>query len=117
MSTLSLAKNGYVSSSKQTKHIKAKYFFVRHYHNAGDLELRYCLTEEMWADVLTKPMQGHKFRLFRMLLMNCPVDYSKEPRFTPTSHPTLAPSSSPSMPANLNSISPHPMDIPSPMKH
>ena len=28
MSTLSLAKNGYVSSSKRTKHIKVKYLFV-----------------------------------------------------------------------------------------
>jgi len=34
MSTLSLAKNRYVSSSKQTKHIKAKYFFIRHYHTS-----------------------------------------------------------------------------------
>ena len=29
MSTLSLAKNGYVSSSKRIKHIKTKYFFVK----------------------------------------------------------------------------------------
>jgi hypothetical protein len=60
MSTLSLAKNGYVSSSKRTKHIKAKYFFVRHYHNTGEIDLQYCPTEQMWADVLTKPLQGAK---------------------------------------------------------
>jgi hypothetical protein len=58
MSTLSLAKNGYVSSSKRTKHIKAKYFFVRHYNNTGEIDLQYCPTEKMWADVLTKPLQG-----------------------------------------------------------
>jgi hypothetical protein len=46
MSTLLLAKNGYVSSSKRTKHIKVKYFFIRHYHNAQELELRYCPTSE-----------------------------------------------------------------------
>jgi len=45
MSTLSLAKNGYVSSSKRTKHIKAKYFFIRHFHNTGELDLQYCPTE------------------------------------------------------------------------
>jgi hypothetical protein len=61
MSTLSLTKNGYVSSSKRTKHIKAKYFFTRHYHNALELNLRYCPTKQMWADVLTKPLQGSKF--------------------------------------------------------
>jgi hypothetical protein len=77
MSTLSLAKNGHVSSSKRTKHIKAKYFFIRHYHHTGELQLRYCPTEEMWADVLTKPLQGLKFMKMRAFLMNCPVDYSE----------------------------------------
>jgi hypothetical protein len=61
MSTLLLTKNGYVSSSKGTKHIKVKYFFIRHYHNAWELDLQYCPTEQMWADVLTKPLQGSKF--------------------------------------------------------
>jgi hypothetical protein len=53
MSTLSLAKNGYVSSSKWTKHIKATYFFIHHYHNSQELDLQYCPTELMWADILT----------------------------------------------------------------
>ena len=91
MSTLSLAKNGYVSSSKRTKHIKAKYFFIRHYHNSHELDLRYCPTELMWADILTKPLQGAKFRLLRALLMNCQVDYCEEPTFNPSPLPTLAP--------------------------
>ena len=89
MSTLSLAKNGYVSSSKRTKHIKAKYFFVRHFHNTGELDLQYCPTEHMWADVLTKPLQGAKFRLMRAFLMNCPVDYHEDP--IPSPLPTLTP--------------------------
>ena len=117
MSTLSLAKNGYVSSSKRTKHIKARYFFVHHYHKAGELDLRYCPREEMWADVLTKPMQGHKFCLFRALLMNCPVDYSEEPCFSPSSTPTLAPSPSKSTPASIKLPCQYPADAPSPMKH
>ena len=89
MSTLSLAKNGYVSSSKRTKHIKAKYFFVRHFHNTGELDLQYCPTEHMWADVLTKPLQGAKFRLMRAFLMNCPVDYQDNP--IPSPLPNLTP--------------------------
>jgi hypothetical protein len=35
MSTLSLEKNGRVSSSKRTNHIKAKYFFIQHYYQSG----------------------------------------------------------------------------------
>jgi hypothetical protein len=34
MSIFSLTKNGYVTSSKHTKHINAKYFFIHHYHNS-----------------------------------------------------------------------------------
>ncbi len=91
MSTLSLAKNGRISSSKRTKHIKAKYFFIRHYHKLGEIQLPYCLTEEMWVDVLTKPLQGLKFMKMRAFLMNCPVDYSEEPPFLSTPIPTSAP--------------------------
>jgi len=114
MSTL-LAKNGYVSSSKWTKHIKAKYFLVCHYHNAGELDLQYCPTEQMWADVLTKPSQGPKFRLMRVFLMNCPIDYSEDLVITPTSNPTLLlTTSSPSLQKHSPSFVPtdNPTDIP-----
>ena len=92
MSTLSLAKNGYVSSSKQTKHIKAKYFFIRHFHNTGELDLQYCPTKQMWADVLTKPLQGTTFCLMRAFLMSFPIDYFEyqDEVFAPASNPTLA---------------------------
>jgi hypothetical protein len=91
MSTLSLVKNGRISSSKQTKHINAKYFFIRHYHKLGEIQLRNSPTEEMWADVLTKPLQGLKFMKMRAFLMNCPVNYSEEPPFLSTPIPTSAP--------------------------
>jgi hypothetical protein len=61
MSTLSLAKNGHILSSKFTKHIKAKYFFIKHYHHSGEIDLRYYPTDNMWADILIKPLQGAKF--------------------------------------------------------
>ncbi len=91
MSTLSLAKSGYVSSSKRTKHIKAKYFFVRHFQKTGEINLQYCPTELMWSDVLTKPIQGAKFRLMRAFLMNCPLNYAEESEHIqiPTVAPTL----------------------------
>jgi hypothetical protein len=121
MSTLSLAKNGYVSSSKRTKHIKAKYFFIRHFHKTGELDLQYCPTEQMWADVLTKPLQGAKFRLMRAFLMNCPLDYFDDPDLTPTALPTSLPTK-PSVisPPRIKSSLPFvPTDKPTdiPMKH
>lgn len=112
MSTLSLAKNGYVSSSKRTKHIKAKYFFVRHFHDTGELNLQYCPTEGMWADVLTKPLQGAKFRLMRAFLMNCPIDYHEDvsPKL-PSISPTLAPTISPPIPIPIRLPSNTPTDV------
>jgi hypothetical protein len=79
-----------------------KYFFIHHYHNTGELDLQYCPTDQMWADVLTKPLQGIKFRLMWAFLMNCPIDYSdssdplssSKPRLTMT-YSTKSSSSSP----------------------
>ena len=121
MSTLSLAKNGYVSSSKRTKHIKAKYFFIRHYHRTGELNLQYCPTETMWADVLTKPLQGAKFRLMRAFLMNCPTDYNEDtpvtPITNPSASPTLVPTKLPVKLSRLPSDTPTDNPTPVPMKH
>ncbi len=56
MSALSLEKNGRISSSKRTKHIKAKYFLIKDYYNAGEIDLRYCPAGHMWVDVLTNTL-------------------------------------------------------------
>ncbi len=78
MSTLSLEKNSHTPSSKWAKHIKTKYFFIQHYYQTGEIDLCYCPTKHMWADVLTKPLQGLKFRQMRAILMNCPIDYAED---------------------------------------
>ena len=67
-----------MSSSKRTKHIKAKYFLIKDYYDSGEIDLRYCPTDVMWADVLTKPLQGQKFRDMRAFLENCPRDYDDD---------------------------------------
>jgi hypothetical protein len=41
---------------ERTKHIKRRYHFIREAVNNGDLKLEHCPTEEMLADVLTKPL-------------------------------------------------------------
>ncbi len=77
-SALSLEKNGRISSSKRTKHIKAKYFLIKDYYDAGEVDLRYCPTGRMWADVLTKPLQGQMFRDMRAFLQNCSRGYDDD---------------------------------------
>ena len=73
ISTMRLEVNGTMSSSKQTKHIKARYFFVKDKIEDGDLEVQYCPTEQMWTYVLNKPEQGTPFQKHRAALMNVPL--------------------------------------------
>ena len=78
MSSLSFEKNGRISSLKRTKHIEEKYFLMKNYDDSGEIDLRYCPTDVMWADVLTKPLQGQKCRDMRTFLQNCPRDYDDD---------------------------------------
>jgi hypothetical protein len=77
-STLSLEKNGRVLSSKRTKHIKAKYFLIKDYYDAGEIDVKFCPADGVWADVLTKPLQGQKFRDMQAFLQNFPRDYDDD---------------------------------------
>jgi hypothetical protein len=38
-----------------------------------------CPGEEMWADVLTKPLQGMAFQTMQAELMNFPMNYEDPP--------------------------------------
>ncbi len=40
--------------------------------------MHYCPTDIMWADVLTKPLQGQKFRDMQAFSQNCPRDYDDD---------------------------------------
>jgi hypothetical protein len=86
-STILLATNGRWSSSKRTKHIKSRYFFVKDCVDRGELTVEHMPTDKMWADINTKPLQGKGFRVMRAQLMNVPEDYDDavERRCTPTS--------------------------------
>ena len=65
-------------SSKRTKHIKNKYFFVTDKVAKGEVVIAHKPTKEMWIDVNTKPKKGTPFRVDRSLLMNCPVNVPDE---------------------------------------
>ena len=69
-SAIMLEKNGKKSSSKRTKHIAIRYYFITDRVKAGDLDIEYCPTGDMVADYFTKPLQGKKFYQFRKEIMN-----------------------------------------------
>jgi hypothetical protein len=68
-STILLAKNGKASSSKRTRALNIRYFFVTDQVEKGNLEIEYCPTGEMLADMLTKPLTGALFLKFKKQLM------------------------------------------------
>ena len=53
----------------RSKHIKARYFYVKHLIDRGVLKVVYLPTKEMVPDVLTKPMSGQDFRKFRAMIL------------------------------------------------
>ena len=69
MSTMDLMEKGR-STSSRTKHISIRYFFVKDRVESGEVVIRYAPTEQMVADMLTKPLQGELFRKLRMALLN-----------------------------------------------
>ena len=77
-SAMLLERNGKASSTKRTKHINVRYFFVKDKIAKGEIELEHCPTEIMWADVNTKPRQGQAFIVFRSMLMGISKDYNDE---------------------------------------
>lgn len=58
-----MAKNS--SSSRRTKHVDIRYHFVRDQVQAGKVKFEYCPTEDMEADIFTKPLARLKFEHFR----------------------------------------------------
>jgi hypothetical protein len=68
-SAMLLEKNGKASSTKRTKHINIRYFFITDRINKGDVSLKWCPTGDMIGDYMTKPLQGALFRKFRDQIM------------------------------------------------
>ena len=71
-SDILLGKNGRASSSKRTRHINMRYFFITDRVQSKEVEVVYCPTGEMIEDYFTKPLQGSLFKRFRDIIMNVP---------------------------------------------
>ncbi len=68
-STMLLERNGKTSSSKRTKHINVRYYFITDRIAKGEVRVEWCPTKDMIADFMTKPLQGSLFKKFRDVIM------------------------------------------------
>ena len=64
-SAILLENNGKRSAGKRSRALNVRYFFLTDQVEKGNLSIEYCPTDLMWADFMTKPLQGEKFRKFR----------------------------------------------------
>jgi len=69
-SAILLEKNGRRSSSKRTRHLEVRYFFVTDNVKRKRISISYCPTGDMVADFFTKPLQGSTFRKLLKMVMN-----------------------------------------------
>ena len=70
MNAMLLEKNGNKYSTKNTKQINVRYYFIKDRVETRDVVIEHCLTGKMLGDHFTKPLQGALFRKFRAEIMN-----------------------------------------------
>ena len=68
-SAMLLEKNGKKSSGKRTRALNIRYFFLTDQVEKKTLTIEYCPKDDMFADYMTKPLRGDKFRKFRAQIM------------------------------------------------
>ena len=68
-STMLLETNGRTSAGKQSRAINVRYFFLTDQIQQENLIVKYCPTDLMIGDSMTKPLQGNKFYQFRKIIM------------------------------------------------
>ena len=68
-SAILLQRNGKRSSTRRTKHINCRYFYITDRINNGDVTVVHKPTEEMWSDFHTKGLTGKLFLKYRETLM------------------------------------------------
>jgi hypothetical protein len=69
-SSILIEKNGRSSSTKRTRHMNIRYFFIKDQVDSKHVKIEHCPTADMLADYFTKPLQGAPFRKLRDHIMN-----------------------------------------------
>jgi co-chaperonin GroES (HSP10) len=77
-SSILLENNGKASSSKRTKHINIRYFFITDRVSKKEVSVLWCPTGDMIGYYATKPLQGGLFQKFRDQIMR--VTPARDPR-------------------------------------
>ena len=70
-SAISIAQNAQFHG--RTKHIDMRHHFVREKVNDGTIELKYCRSDRMLADMLTKGLPGAAFEKLREMAGVVPI--------------------------------------------
>ena len=78
--TIALEKN--VVTSRKSKHIDIRHHFVREHISKGDIQLRYYATDNMTADIFTKPLGPIIFLNYRRTLLSGSVEDTTESAMT-----------------------------------
>ena len=73
-----LETHGMESSSKRTRHLNVRYFFIKDCIDKQHFTVVYCPTDDMIGDYPSKPLQGRKFRKHRQLIMGVQTHKPKQ---------------------------------------
>ena len=73
-SVVAIAKNP--GNHNGTKHIEIRHLYVRHLIDSGRAHIKYCWTEDMIADILTKAVPTRLFLKLRHMLGVRPIEGS-----------------------------------------
>ena len=68
-SAIKIEKNGRNSCTGNSRHIAARYYWVKDMVDKGLVKIQYCPTELMLADFFTKPLQGNLFNIMSSYVM------------------------------------------------
>jgi hypothetical protein len=69
-SSILIEKNGRRSSTKRTRHMNVRFFYIKELVDTGMVTIEHCPTSTMLANFFTKPLQGQQFRRMRDRIMN-----------------------------------------------
>ena len=69
-SAMLLERNGMESSSKRTRHINVRFYFIKDCVDKKQVQVKYCPTKEMKGDYPSKPLQGSLFKKHLRDMMN-----------------------------------------------
>ena len=68
-SCILMAENGKSSTGKRTRALNIRYFYITDQISRGNVEIKYCPTDDMVGDYMSKGLQGYKFKKFRDKIM------------------------------------------------